>query len=433
MIIRNAAIGGRIKDIIIEKGLISRITDGGVVQAKSGNNVVLEINADGRTVIPGMIDPHVHFRSPGMEYKEDWCSGSLAAFAGGVTTVIDMPNTLPATETIEALQLKRAAASEADSLDAAPQRLFWAGCSPASLGELPGLLAESDVAGVKLFFSQSSANESSSNIDFISRVFSIAAEAGKPVAVHSELAALLHHDAIDGGYSALAEHNYRRSVGAAVAGTALALELAAVTACRLYLCHLSTMPEFAMVQKHKEAYGKNSVIAELTPHHLLLDENHSVIGGPASWAKVNPPLRSVPDREAAVTALLNGTIDCIGSDHAPHQLEEKEMDNRSFHCCPSGFPGLETELGLVAGFLKEQGGDWEALVSKLTNQRAAEVFNLADRKGITEGKRADLVILAGAKKIDAASFKTKSKLSPFNGMKMPVSVYKTIAGGKIIG
>ena len=351
MIIRNAVLEGLKVDIGISGELIDCIEAAGTLPPSDH-----EIDSGGRVIIPGMIDPHVHLRSPGMEHKEDWCSGSRAALDGGVTTLFDMPNTFPATETLEALQIKREAAAEADSLAAAPKRFFWAGCSPASLDKLPLLLSEPDVVGVKLFFSESSANESSSDIDFISRVFSTAAEAGKPVAVHSELAALLHPDGSDGGGAMLAEHNYRRPAGAAVAGTALALELSAVTGCRLYLCHLSTIPEFAMVRKHKQAYGKDSVIAELTPHHLLLDENHLVSGGPASWAKVNPPLRSPADRKAAVEALLNGTIDCIGSDHAPHLSKEKDTEARGFHSCPSGFPGLETELGLIAGFLIEQGG-----------------------------------------------------------------------------
>ena len=392
------------------------------------------IDAAGRPVIPGMIDPHVHFRCPGMEQKEDWLSGSEAAVAGGVTTVIDMPNTSPATETIEALQLKREAASKADSLLAAPRRLFWAGCSAENAAGLPELLAEDDVAGLKLFFSETSSNVCSSDIGFISRAFSIAAEAGKPVAVHTELGAFIAPDgtADDEASGYLIRHNRRRASGAAVAGTALALELSAVAGCRLYLCHLSTMPEFAMVHKHKEAYGSDSVITELTPHHLLLDENHDVLGGYASWAKVNPPLRSASDRAAAAEALLDGTIDLIGSDHAPHRLEEKDMSSRDFFSCPSGFPGLETELGLVAGFLKENAGDsWFEELLRLTSSSAAGIFGLADRGKIAPGYRADLVILGGGEEIRATDFKTMAKYSPFNGMKMNISVDKTIVGGRI--
>ena len=272
MIIRNALLAGsrqgELSDIYIEDGIISRISPAG--ETDNGSSQSTGFDAGGRVTIPGMIDPHVHLRTPGMEEKEDWISGSLAALAGGVTTLIDMPNTRPATETPAALELKRAAAAKTDRLAAedgwlAPRRLFWVGCSPESLPLLPELLAEPDVAGVKLFFSESSANKSSSDIGFITSVFTIAAEAGKPAAVHSELAALLNPEAADDSLPVLKQHNRRRPAAAAVAGTALALEIASITSCRLYLCHLSTMAEFAMVQKHKEAYGRNSVIAELTP------------------------------------------------------------------------------------------------------------------------------------------------------------------------
>lgn len=442
MIIKNVKLGAgetadALSDILIEDGIIKSIKSAGKVggqkDAAGQIDTDEQIDAAGRVVIPGMIDPHVHLRCPGMEQKEDWVSGSRAAIAGGVTTMIDMPNTIPATETLEALQQKREAAAGADVLSLAPGRLFWAGCSPDNFEQLPALLAEPDVAGLKVFFSETSSNSSSSDIEFLSRAFTLAADAGKPVAVHSELGALISATVShsDSGLPWLVQHNRRRPSGAAVAGTALALELAAVTGCRLYLCHLSTLPEFAMVRKHKEAYGSNSVIAELTPHHLLLDDNHKVSGGYDSWAKVNPPLRSASDREAAAEALLDGTIDLIGSDHAPHRPAEKDMSVRGFHDCPSGFPGLETELGLVAGYIKEGSyKDWIQLTSSLTSCNAAAIFGLTDSGEIAEGRRADLVILDGSRNVDIAAFNTKAKLSPFNSMKMPVSVYKTIVGGQ---
>ncbi len=443
MLIRNARLSAApgkdsLSDIMIEHGKIIRVSAAGTVRDAAVHGP--ELDAGGRFVLPGLIDPHVHMRSPGMEHKEDWKSGSRAALRGGVTTVIDMPNTKPATDSLEVLRMKRAAADAAGAGGPAVRRLFWAGCTPDRLSELPKLLAEDDVAGVKLFFSESSANASSSDIGFISDVFSIAAEAGKPAAVHSELAALLTDARDENTDSPLILHNLSRSAGAAVAGTALALELAAVTGCRLYICHLSTLAEFAMVRKHKEAYGPESVIAELTPHHMLLDENHTVTGGFPSWAKVNPPLRSAEDRKAAADALIDGTIDLIGSDHAPHLAAEKDMTAKSFFDCPSGFPGLETELGMVAGFIRDhlqkQNGDppdaeWLSMTGMLMNKRAAAVFGLADRCGIAEGNLADLVILGGPADVDAPLFESKSKVSPFNGMRMPLSVYKTIIGGQI--
>ncbi|MBI9107749.1 MAG: dihydroorotase family protein [Spirochaetales bacterium] len=430
MIIRNADIFGKVSDILISGELIIQIAAAGALSGRLAGEH--EMDAGGRTVLPGLIDPHVHLRCPGMEMKEDWATGARAALAGGVTTVIDMPNTKPATETASALDLKRAAASKTDAAGYPLGRLFWVGCSPDTLGELPGLLGEMDVAGVKLFFSESSGNNSSSDRAFVKAVFGAAADAGKPAAVHTELAELLELSA-GVGLPELAMHGLRRPQSAAEAGTALVLELAAETGCIAYLCHMSTAAEFEMVRSHKARYGAESVIAELSPHHLLLNENHQVIGGPQSWAKVNPPLRTAGDNCAALRALLDGTVDLIGSDHAPHLLSEKDGRNAGgFHGCPSGFPGLETELGAVAGFLKEQSAEWRDLVSMLTNHNPARIFGLEDRCGIAEGKRADLVILDGPKIVDSGNFKTKAAYSPFNGMELQVSVYKTILRGKII-
>ncbi|MDC7226442.1 MAG: dihydroorotase family protein [Spirochaetales bacterium] len=440
MIIRNAMLQQGLCDIQVADGLIKEIAP--VRTLPSADE---DYDAEARIVIPGMIDPHVHMRCPGMENKEDWVSGSWAALAGGVTTVFDMPNSLPATENLEALELKRLAAAKADEAAASggyavPGRMYWAGCSPETVQLLPELLCEADVAGLKLFFSETSSNSSSTDINFISRAFAAAAEAGKPVAVHSELGALLNGGSECSSYlesAPLIQHNSRRPAGAAVAGTALALELAAVAGCRLYVCHISTMAEFAMIRKHKEAYGADSVYAELTPHHLLLDENHIVKGGFDSWAKVNPPLRSIADREAAAEALLDGTVDVIGSDHAPHLLTDKTMDTRDFHECPSGFPGLETELGFIAGFLKAEvpgnESEWIGRLCRLTSSRAAEIFGLSGLGEIKAGNRADLTILNGPQRVDSDGFMTKAKYSPFNGMKSDISVYKTIVGGKIIG
>ena len=444
LVIINALLGQSdencLYDIFIENGLIERVVPADSAGDSRNDPVREQLDAGGRPVITGMIDPHVHMRCPGMEYKEDWISGSAAAVAGGVTTVIDMPNTNPAADTPEAFDLKRAAAAEAGRDGRpVPRRLYWAGCSPETLPLLPELLSEPDIAGVKLFFSETSSNAVSSDINFISGVFTAAAAAGKPAAVHSELASMLKpagyaEPGTGAGLSLLRLHNMRRPPAAAVAGTALALETASVTGCRLYLCHLSTAAEFAMVNKHKEAYGADSVIAELTPHHLLLNENHNVAGGPQGWAKVNPPLRAESDREAAEEALLDGTVDCVGSDHAPHLLAEKDSDLRGFDECPSGFPGLETELSLVGGYLKEHLQDparWLLSLTRLTSRRAAEVFGLSDRNAVAPGKLADLVILDGPAAVDASAFRTKAKYSPFNGMKLSVSIYKTIIGGRV--
>ena len=444
LLIKNACLQGNTVNIACENGFITRIEPAsGKMSPAEYEGVCRILDTEGKTVIPAMIDPHVHLRCPGFEYKEDWISGTEAALAGGVTAVADMPNTSPPTETLAALRIKRAAAADAALRTGKPgeaslvQRKFWVGSSPQSINSLPELLSEEDVAGVKLFFSQSSFNSSGSDRGFIRKVFTVASEAGKPAAVHSELGINALDDTVNAGLPYLVNHNLARPSSAATAGTALALELAAETGCRLYICHISSGDELDLVRRYKDEHGTDSVIAELTPHHLLLDENLGVSGGPDCWGRVNPPLRSGSFRAAAAAALLDGTIDLIGSDHAPHTSEEKAAGSDGVYSadgCPSGFPGLETSLPLVAGFLKEHGGSgWTELVSMLTNERAAEVLGFKNLGGIIPGKRADMVLLGGPKIISCSDFKTKAKYSPFNLMETSVSVYKTISGGRIIG
>lgn len=452
LLIRNCLVRERHTDVFIEDGIIRRISEavsaGGAAPAASealppGTPV---LDAGDRHIIPGLIDPHVHFRVPGFEDKEDWISGAAAALTGGVTTVFDMPNTKPVTDSLEVLEIKRAAAGEAAAAGFPVNRLFWAGCSSETVNNLQDLLKEPDVAGVKLFFCESSSNVVSRDPDFIRRAFIAAAEAGKPAAVHAELGGMIGvfsgslagKDGREGGEGGekdfLRLHNRSRPPEAACEGTALALELAAETGCRPYLCHVSTADEFKLIRKHRREYGRNSVYAELTPHHLLLDTNHRVDGGTQSWAKVNPPLRDPEDRAAAEAALEDGTVDCIGSDHAPHRPDEK---NRAFSECPSGFPGLETSFSVAGGKIagKSLTGAGIEAISRLMSGRAAEIFGLCDRGEVAVGKRADLVILEypSQDRIEPDAFKSKARYSPFAGMPRGLSIYRTIYGGMIVG
>ncbi|MBI9104767.1 MAG: dihydroorotase family protein [Spirochaetales bacterium] len=436
LLVQNSLLNGRKMDILIESGIISRIERAGTISesklTSDGCMKIKRVDAEGRAIIPGLIDPHVHFRCPGMEYKEDWISGSRAALAGGVTTVFDMPNNKPAIETMEALLLKRDAALRSDKAGIRLGRFFWVGTSPDNIQELPALLLEKDVVGVKLFFSESSGNNSSSERAFLKTVFRAAAHEQKIVAVHTEMAELLAQSAVGSDFSNLELHNRMRPDRAAEAGTKLALELSAETGAKVYICHVSTRGEFLSIKNHRKIYGADSVFAELTPHHLILNEGISVDGGPQSWAKVNPPLRSKENMKAAGNALIDGTIDVIGSDHAPHTLKEKRQESKAdFFKCPSGFPGLETELGAIGGFLKKNFSDWEMKLIEVTSGNAARIFSLHDRGKIEVGKRGDLVILGGPAEVCINKFKTKAAYSPFNGMNLQISVYKTILGGKI--
>ncbi len=442
LILRNCLTSGGSVDVEIDSAkIISVSADGHKLKNSTGCD---ELDLAGKTVIPGMIDPHVHFRCPGASNKEDWVSGASAALHGGVTAVFDMPNNSPAFESMDVLKMKREAASEADQAGLPLKRFFWAGCSEDSIDELPALLDEPDVPGVKIFLSESSGNSSSSAEDFLRRVFAAASEAGKPVAVHSELAEKLRKPGKwSAGFKGLELHNILRPAEAAAAGTNLVLKLASDTSAKVYLCHVSTAAEIYMILNHKKRFGEDSVYGELTPHHLLLDTTLKVYGGPQSWARVNPPVRDSLERQMIEKAFcdalsFSGTaaIDLFGTDHAPHIPQDKSDD---FMASPSGFPGLETVLPLAAGFVFGfSGGVNPESVSRLqhfTSGRAAEIFGISKAGKIEHGAAASLAVIETCPEysVDAASFRTKAKYSPYNGMRLKTRIYKTITGGKIIG
>jgi dihydroorotase len=414
ILLRNCQLIEGLSDIIIEDDKISDIIP--CSQTDFGQTIDIK----GNPVIPGVIDPHVHVRDLQQAYKEDWETASMAALAGGVTTIFDMPNTLPATINLQYLNIKREAAEKS-----LVNCKFFIGATNSNLKYIEEILSEepSDVAGIKVFLAGSSSNETVTDEEVLKQVFIIAKKHNKVVVVHTELQKLLYKWQQRLPYNNILKHNAIRNRQCAIKGTELVLKLSEDIGNKIYIAHVSTFEEIELIRKYK---CNNQIFCELTPHHLLLNE--SILEKVGNIGKVNPPLRSEKDNEALRDAILDGTVDTIGTDHAPHTIEEKQQEYKK---APSGFPGLETGLHLLLNEVNKGKLNLEKLI-ELTSKNPAKIFQLSKRGEIKTGNYADLIVLDLNKKwkIDASKFHSKAKYSPFNGMEVKGKVMMTIVNGK---
>ena len=318
-----------------------------------------EIACAGQLLLPGMIDPHVHLRAPGMEAAEDWDSGSRAAARGGVTTLFDMPNTRPPTTTPERLAQKRALA--------AVSRVNWGLHLGATLGSAPDLAAAGNIASVKVYMGPATGDLLGASDEALEARRRAAAEAGVPVSLHAEDEEIIR-ERMAGlrGNEDVRVHNQVRPPEAAEKAVRRALAAGARSGATLYFCHVSTAAELDLLRAAKRA--GQPVFVEATPHHLFLSEEDLAELG--NNGKVNPPLRSPADRAALWDALLDGTVDTVGTDHAPHTREAKALPYRE---APSGMPGLETALPLLITAVLDGRIPFPRLIG-LTSECAAAIF-----------------------------------------------------------
>lgn len=326
------------------------------------------IDARGLTRLPAGIDPHVHFRTPGLEYKEDWKTGAKAAITGGYTTVFDMPNTLPPTITQQYLiEKKKLIDSQLNEVGIPLHYALFFGADKNHLAEIEKV--KDDIIGIKVFMGCSTGNLVIDDDESLEAVFAIAAKNNLLVAVHAEDEHLLREKKLSfSGKMEYAAHSCIRDEEVAVRAVEKAIGLTRKYGTRLYILHTSTAEEIELVRKAKTE--NLPVFAEVTPHHLFFNTNYyEKLGGKAV---VNPPLRAERHQEALWQAILDGTIDTIGSDHAPHTLEEKE---KSYGECPSGMPGIEFMLPMLLNAYHQKKLSLEKIIL-LTSARAKQIFNL---------------------------------------------------------
>lgn len=370
------------------------------------------IHAENLMLLPAVIDPHVHFRTPGYEYKEDWCTGARAAIYGGCTMVFDMPNTMPPTITKELLEEKKHLIDTQLSEVEIPLRyqLFF-GADKNHFDQIP--LIKDSICGIKVFMGCSTGNLVMDDDESLHEVFSIAAKNNLLIAVHAEDEALMKerraHYAGPMNYSA---HSQLRDISVAVTAVEKAIMLSEQYGTRLYILHVSSAEEVALIEAAKK---KNlSVFAETTPHHLFLNtDSYYHLGGKAV---VNPPLRDKKHQDILFEAISDHIIDTIGSDHAPHTLEEK---SKAYGMCPSGMPGIEFTLPLLLNAHREDRISLENIVA-ITSSRARDIFNLLDYQ--------DYVIVDLDKKSTIKNTKSKCAWTPYEGLSLCLPLYTIIRG-----
>ncbi|MDB5106862.1 MAG: dihydroorotase, multifunctional complex type [Fibrobacteres bacterium] len=398
-------------DVLVENGVIRSV---GASLKAPGAQI---IDAKGLTLIPGAIDPQVHFREPGMEWKEDLATGSRAAAAGGVTGFLEMPNTSPPTVTAELMEAKKKLAASKCLVN----YNFFIGATP---DNLPELLATRNVCGIKIFMGASTGSLLVDKLADQDRIFS---QGRRLIAVHAEDEALIRENkARYGATTNVHEHALIRSPEVALRATRTAVELSRKYNRRLHILHMTTQEEAEFLAKSKAGLP---VSAEVCPQHFLLNapECYEKLG---PYAQMNPPLREKRHGEALWHALKTGVIDCIATDHAPHTREEKD---KGFPHSPSGMPGVETSLPLMLNRVN-QGLCTLAEVVRWMCENPARLYGLKNKGRIQAGYDADLVLLdmGREKTIEDGKLQTKVNWSPYNGWKTKGWPVMTMVNGNIV-
>ncbi len=413
-LLKNCKLNNETVNILIKDDIFDYI-------GKNTPDADTEYDLKNLTVIPGIIDPHVHVRDLKQSEKEDWTSISEAALKGGVTTLFDMPNTRPPTVNLQFLNLKREKAKLAKI-----NYKFNIAATSQNIPELIEILdtKPEDVVALKLFLAGSNSNEYVGNEDDIKRIFEISLKYDLPVIIHTELQKCVEKFSSKVKNPAVKDHNFMRNRKCSVKGTESVISLAKEIGNKIYLAHISTAEEIDIIRKNKD---KCRVFCEVTPHHLLLNEK--ILEKAGNFGKVNPPLRTKKDNERIMRGINDGTVDTIGTDHAPHLLSEKL---KNYPEAPSGFPGIETALSLLLNEVNKENFSLKKL-TELTSGKSAEIFKLKNRGQIKEGFFADLTVIDLNKtwKINAKNFKTKAKYSPFENMTGKGDVVMTFVNGQL--
>lgn len=417
--------------VLVEDQLIGRVgempaepDDTEFDRMKSGASRL--IDCDGKLLIPGVIDMHVHFRDPGLTEKGDMATESRAAVAGGVTSFIDMPNTKPATVSREALEWKLEHAAEVSAANYG----FFIGATNDNLDEL--LTADYDrTAGIKLFLGSSTGNMLVDDNDTLGELFKAAPAL---IAVHAEDEATIRvarERLLDecGGSIPVERHPDVRPREACVKATCRAIELARRTGARVHICHISTAEELQLMKEAKAAGVK--VTAETCPQYLLFDRNDFLRSG--ARIKCNPAIKEASDRIALLRELLpGGCIDTIATDHAPHLPAQKEGDALT---AASGMPmvqfSLRAMLELFESSPELDGVGPERLV-ELMCHRPADLLGIDRRGYIREGYYADLVLVDPAvsqSKVSDAEVLSRCGWTPLAGMSLPAKIELTMVNG----
>ncbi len=403
----------RVGDIQVKDGLIEGVHPGGAGGARAG-----AVDAKGLWVLPGLIDMHVHLRDPGFEYKEDIVSGSRAAAAGGVTAMACMPNTDPVNDNPSVTRYIVQKAAERALVRVLPVGALTKGLKGTELAEM-GLMKEAGIVAV------SDDGKSVESAAMMRRALEYAATFGLPVITHCQDRGLSGEGVMNEG--SLSSRLGLGGIPAACEDVVVARDvlLSGYTGVPVHITHLSTKTGLDIVRQARKSGVK--VTCDATPHHLLLTEERT--GGYDTDAKMYPPLRTEEDRRALLKGLKSGVIDCIATDHAPHAKDEKDLD---FDLAPFGIIGLQTLLPALMLLHREHALDFMDLLKKVTVNPAGILK--VEGGTLSPGARADIVLFDPGKEwvLNEGAVLSKSKNTPFLGMKFTGMVVRTIVAGRTV-
>jgi allantoinase len=434
LIIRNGKLlrGGELveADICINEGKISSIQKD-TRRFQTGK----AIDAKGNIILPGLIDPHVHFRDPGLTHKEDFLSGSKGAAAGGVTTVFDMPTTQPVVTNVAQFEEKIVAIRD----KALANYGLFAAAGPENLGDFQELALAGAIAFKTYMVSpppERTKEYAGSFVTNSGQLYSVmrkAASTGLVHCIHAEsdsmVNCLTEQMHLEGRKDAMAHYDSRPNFTEAAA-VYDALLLSGILGAKIHIVHVSTSEAVDSITDAKRK-GVN-VSAETCPHYLLFTKEILNERGP--FAKYNPPARNEEDPPKLLSALSNDTISMVSTDHAPHAKEEKEKGREDIFKAPPGTPGVETRLPIVLKLVHDGRLELEE-IGKLTSESAARRFGLYPRKGcIEEGSDADLAIVDYNEEwqIKASELQTKAwETVLYDGMSVWGKVKYTILNGEV--
>lgn len=415
IMIKNArcvsSVGTIQQDVLLRDGKIAKL---GKIEPAVAESI---LDGSHLHLLPGALDPQVHFRDPGLTWKEDLHTGSMAAAAGGVTSFFDMPNTKPSTITIEGMaERKRIAASKC-----VVNYNFFIGATDTNLDVLNDV---KNVPGIKIFMGSSTGDLLVSDTRDLDNIFG---NGSRLIAVHAEdddiinAAAKTYQTSTD-----FNDHQFVRPPEAALKATKLAVELAIKYQRRLHILHMTTADEVRYLETEKL---KAPISAEVCPQHFLFQapDIYKQLG---AYAQMNPPIRSREHGDALWQGLVEGTIDCIATDHAPHTHEEKA---KPFGSAPSGMPGVETSLPLMLNRVNQGLCRLEDVVKWMCEQ-PVELYRVRNKGYIREGYDADLVLVDMDHKrtIENGKLRTKVNWSPYAGMTTQGWPVKTIVNGELV-
>jgi dihydroorotase (multifunctional complex type) len=384
-------------------------------------NADQKIDLHGMLVLPGLIDEHVHLRDEERAYKEDFISGTAAASNGGFTTVLDMPNNQPVTNSVETLKNRIELAERRTIVNVGLYSEF-----PKNLAQLPQITAQGAVA-FKLFMGNQVGGLNIDDDQALKDGFKTAGESGRVVAVHAE----------DKNQIAFNEQNLKRTKHEDARDFVLAhpeqtevqsierlLKTSEASKVHLHFCHITSQKGLEAVKEAKKAGRK--VTCEVTPNHLMLSSADVERYG--MMAIMAPPLRDRTHQEALLKGVSQGEVDTVGSDHAPHTLEEKSA--ASVWEVKVGVPGLETTLPLMLTLVRKNQLTMQRMVELLA-EKPAEIYSLSSKGRLEQGKDADLIVVDYNLrwKIEASKFKSKAKFSPYNNWEVVGKPVKTFVNG----